>query len=337
MLGRGQAPELVDVYEDVMLQAHADYPATRQWLSLDWQASAANLCGQGQNQFEIAWAITLPPLWSAILQNCGDRPNLLIPTLAKAERLVEMPIDQLAATLDRYKEQFPKETEIALARLGEVPAYRDRLGIGNVSALPTAIARSEWDGAPSYVSDMEEIESLVEINEMLDAELIHHIDHIKVAESGGRIFRSPKLAELPPGSYTFVFFSDGSTTFGQDAHRIEVGTKHFQLAQGRPVVAAGEYRDGQFSLMSGGFSRKLLKLDGYSERATAEKVSAIFSKSLGRPVQFSKTPLWEEPEFIPLAIVRVYCAEPSFRRRHKESICREWNPEEVGCAAVVAH
>lgn len=206
-----------------------------------------------------------------------------------------------------------------------------------VATVPTRIepkietVDAWWASAPSYVSPRKKVESLVEIEEMPKAELIHHFDYFEIAEREGRVFHNPQKGALGNGVYTYVVFSDGSWVFGQDANGLEIGSKHFQIAQGRAVVAAGEYHAGRFSLQSGGFSRDLLKIAGYSEMKTAERVRQLFLDRLGLDLEYSEQTLFDKPEAVSISLLKPYCANETFRHLHRKTICAGW-PENA-CAA----
>ena len=55
------------------------------------------------------------------------------------------------------------------------------------------------------------------------------------------IYEGVSPSSLPrQRTYTFIILDDGTAVFGEVNTALEFGTKHFQLANGRPVKAAGE-------------------------------------------------------------------------------------------------
>jgi hypothetical protein len=77
-----------------------------------------------------------------------------------------------------------------------------------------------------------------------------------------QLFEDVHPNALPPGVYSFVITSEGHVVFGQVANHFEYGAKHFTLANGRSVVAAGEMRieGGQpteYNLLSGTYTYRL--------------------------------------------------------------------------------
>jgi hypothetical protein len=84
-----------------------------------------------------------------------------------------------------------------------------------------------------------------------------------IAKADRRVFEGGNPFRLPNGIYTFVILRDGTTSFGHPLDKWEVGTRHAHLAQGRPVVGAGEMVKSnaaiKLNLLSGTFMIPLIK------------------------------------------------------------------------------
>ena len=183
--------------------------------------------------------------------------------------------------------------------------------------------------APSTRFAKQKIESLIELEEFPDAELIHSVAYAQFAQDEGRIKTRLDPKDLEEGTFTFVLLTDGTWIFGRDENGLEIGVKHFQLAQGSHVVAAGEYSRDKFSLMSGSFSRDLLKNRNYDEAKTARHVAKMFQDEYGKKVKFVDHTLINKPKTVSVAALRRYCADEHFRVLHSETICKKWSADEA--------
>lgn len=103
----------------------------------------------------------------------------------------------------------------------------------------------------------------------------------------GLIFENTSVAALPRGErYTYVITADGKLTFGRVTNSLEYGVKHIHLANGKPVLVAGELTvrpDGTiaFNLESGSFTRQLIKRDQVSEEKLERRVKLILEQEPG--------------------------------------------------------
>lgn len=97
----------------------------------------------------------------------------------------------------------------------------------------------------------------------------------------GLIQENVQVNNLERGqSYTYVILDDGTVAYGNVKNSFEYGVKHIQLANGRPVVAAGELRvnlDGSvvFNLESGTFTKPLIQQKGVSPEDLKQKVQQV--------------------------------------------------------------
>ncbi|MCC7442308.1 MAG: hypothetical protein IT285_11780 [Bdellovibrionales bacterium] len=106
------------------------------------------------------------------------------------------------------------------------------------------------------------------------------------AVAAGRIFDDVSPATLSPGRYTYVITSDGRMSFGLVDDVWEFGSKHLNIANGRPVIAAGELQvtpGGRmsFNLESGTFTRHLIAGGRTSTTSMSASVEAVFAREVG--------------------------------------------------------
>jgi hypothetical protein len=90
-----------------------------------------------------------------------------------------------------------------------------------------------------------------------DIRFVYHLEDYLYAKNQGFIIKNPKDLKTDR-SYTFVLLEDKKMRFGLVENGLEFGVKHFQLAQGEPVLASGELslKDCKFNLESGTYNRK---------------------------------------------------------------------------------
>lgn len=123
--------------------------------------------------------------------------------------------------------------------------------------------------------------------------LAYSIEGVGYAEKKNRIFRNIPPKDLPRGhSYNFIIFASGDYIFGMVEDNWEYGAKHLQIAQGNPVLAAGEFyldQNGQynFNILSG--SLVLAILHKYPEYQTVLKssVTHFFNEEMRSEVAIS--------------------------------------------------
>ncbi len=113
--------------------------------------------------------------------------------------------------------------------------------------------------------------------------IIYTLADREFARSRGKLYEGVLPSSLPRGkSYTYVILEDGSMVFGEVENGLEFGVKHFHLANGRRVKAAGELRiaaDGSYevNLLSGTFSKPLVDFYGVPERDLESRVLSVFN------------------------------------------------------------
>lgn len=129
------------------------------------------------------------------------------------------------------------------------------------------------------------------------ARVVQSVEDRKFAVQRGLIRENVPVESLEKGkSYTYVITADGSVVYGQVDNAFEYGVKHIQLANGRPVVGAGELRvnaDGtiSFNLESGSFSRSLIQQKGVSEAELQKRVQAVLQNNGAAQLEYTKSTL----------------------------------------------
>jgi hypothetical protein len=180
-------------------------------------------------------------------------------------------------------------------------------------------------GAVSMASDETNYESSKVIVGFPKYYITQDISQVAVAEREGRVFVNPDIFALPDGDYTFILTEEGDLEFGLIENDIEIGVKHFQLAKGRALFAAGEFtkHDGKMrlSIKSGTFSRHLKRMAGYSESKTMHRIEKAFRKLWGVEIEMEFETLYADPEEIEIGILLKYCLHPEFFRFHESTIC----------------
>lgn len=152
-------------------------------------------------------------------------------------------------------------------------------------------------------------------------------DHID-ALLAGRVHNQKNIADLAPGTYTYLFFANGTHTFGEVRDGWEFGVKHLQLGAAASVLPGGTVRvhaDGliEFNAKSGSTSRIFDLQYGHSREEMRLRAEAVFRLQLvGRPgvrLEFNPDTLLprQEPS---QAEIRWMCSLSSFSR-HNPQIC----------------
>lgn len=199
-------------------------------------------------------------------------------------------------------------------------------------------------GAVSYASDEKQYDSSKIIigydgvaydNE--DFFITQDISQYEIAKREGRILVNPDLRKIPDGVYTVIVTEDGDYELGKIEDDVEIGVKHFQQAQGRALYHAGEVSkyDGVYrgSIMSGTFSKKLKKEDGYSEPETMRKMEKAYRDLWNVDLKMELVTLYDDPEEISLKVLVKFCQYPEFFKYHTQTICAEFKSlKEAQCA-----
>ncbi len=113
-------------------------------------------------------------------------------------------------------------------------------------------------------------------------QIVYTLADREFARSRGKLYEKVLPSSLPRGkSYTYVVLEDGTMVFGEVENGLEFGVKHFHLANGRKVKAAGELQiaaDGSYeaNLLSGTFSKPLVDFYGIPERDLEARVLSVF-------------------------------------------------------------
>lgn len=156
------------------------------------------------------------------------------------------------------------------------------------------------------------------------------------AVAQGRIFEgtiptSAGGAPLP-GDYTYLIRQDGTVVFGKVENAMEWGVKHNLLANGQPVVTAGEVRiirdpttgaiSYEFNVASGSFSRQLAN-EGVPQEELLRLAEERFAREFGSSVPGSRTSSSLIPDQEPsIEYMRTLCSSPSFTG-HNSDLCNE--------------
>jgi hypothetical protein len=185
--------------------------------------------------------------------------------------------------------------------------------------------KQAFTGATSLISDEVNYDSSKVIIGYPDYYITQDISHVAIAQREGRVFVNPDVNALPDGDYTFILTSAGDLEFGLISHDLEIGVKHFQLAEGRALFAAGEFtkHEGRhrLSIKSGTFSRHLKSKPGYSEPETMKKLEKAFEKLWGLKMKMEFETLYADPEEIELAVLERFCVYPEFLKFHEKTLC----------------
>ncbi len=199
-----------------------------------------------------------------------------------------------------------------------------------------AYFQEAFSGAPSLTTWETGYASSKEIRGYPEYELNQDISHIEIARREGRIFVNPDVNEVPDGAYTYILSASGDFELGLIENDIEIGVKHFQMADGRALFSAGEYTKygerRRLSIKSGTFSRHLLSQPGYSQEKTMKRMEKAFRRLWGVDVTMELETLYADPEIIELGILLKYCAHREFFRLHERTICKHYAPATASCA-----
>lgn len=137
---------------------------------------------------------------------------------------------------------------------------------------------------------------------------------------------------LDPGTYNYLITRNGELVVGKVSDRFERGVKHYDLANGREGVVAGEIKissDGgfQFNIESGTYSRDLIEKKNVSSTLLEKKAGQALQFFMGRRGKYSKEKL--SPDRFPdLSTIRKYCNERLFLALNKDSCCQI---VQIGC------
>ena len=198
------------------------------------------------------------------------------------------------------------------------PACGALAGFTQIHSAAAMNILAEFNQMPTYLNPMESIESLVSIAGKADPQLTHHKSYNEIAAKEGRIFENPDLRLLPPGTFPFVILEDNTVLFGLDDTGLEIGVKHFQLAQGRKVKVAGEFDSStdQFNVESGSYMRKLRTMNGYSQDRAIQILARLFSEMRGTNVDYTTAILIKKPKSITSQNLKKYCWQKKFAELH---------------------
>ncbi len=149
----------------------------------------------------------------------------------------------------------------------------------------------------------------------------------QIAVQEGRIYEGVSLADLPKNeTYTYVVLEDGTRVYGRSDSTIELGTKHYQLADGRKVVAAGEVYTGingvEYNLLSGSFMSDVAIKEPETFLRIQREMEYIFSKE-APGAQYADINLIKAANGnASRQYFRKYCDHPLFAKEN-EHICRD--------------
>jgi hypothetical protein len=158
-------------------------------------------------------------------------------------------------------------------------------------------------------------------------EITYLSEGLNFAEKEHRIFRDISPNDLPRDhSYNFVIFASGEVSFSMIANVWEYGSKHLQLAQGKPVLAAGEFSidqagQYQFNILSGSIALPIIhKYPDYQPRLESS-VTYYFRDATGTKGTLINKSL--VPQNSPsLEEQTALCAEHQFNENNS-SLCLE--------------
>lgn len=151
-------------------------------------------------------------------------------------------------------------------------------------------------------------------------------DSRKYAVQSGRIRENVPVSSLEKNnSYTYVVTDSGEVVFGRVDNAIEYGVKHLNLANGRPVVAAGEIKinnQGQieYNLESGSFTRALVQQKGVSQEELQRKMRELFLSQGASDLRYTNDILVPSRAPTRQELISM-CADQVFRTFN--SICRD--------------
>jgi hypothetical protein len=180
--------------------------------------------------------------------------------------------------------------------------------------------KAMFKGMPGKVSEMEASMGRVELT-MAEARpmYVQNMELREIAIREGRIFRNISPQDLPRGkSFTFVVTDAGDVIYGQADSVLELGTKHFQLANGAKVVAAGEVKTGTevtYNLMSGTFMKELMRENPEVVPKLKENLERIFGQG-GRAARYTPTDILRKDvgKKASRSYYAKYCNDAIFRR-----------------------
>ncbi len=113
------------------------------------------------------------------------------------------------------------------------------------------------------------------------------IDDLNYANENGIIYSDINPASLPIGIYTFVFNQRGHFRLGKVEDRLEHGAKHFILANGDRIVAAGEMRVEEISDTERNKKRRQLTYNIFSGTFSPHLINKYLDNN-GRPAAEKK-------------------------------------------------
>jgi hypothetical protein len=143
-------------------------------------------------------------------------------------------------------------------------------------------------GHPTATAPPQTMNSRINPNTGNRANFFNDINFRNIAVRNGKIFDDVPISSLPKGkSYTFVITEDGRMSFGMIDDAWEVGVKHMHIANGRPVMGAGEIKvlpNGkiEYNTMSGTFTRQIVaKNPGITDELMEKRIRHVLTKEMG--------------------------------------------------------
>jgi hypothetical protein len=219
-------------------------------------------------------------------------------------KLFEVTPDQVRDTLKKYLsdsivdkvvnrfEALQKElTELDICMLKYDPSTLDKLHLGRL----TYFKQLAYCLEPS--KNNVEVEVVVSLSPYRADVMTHSMDSIKYAQEKNYYYKDSSVNHLKRDeTYNYVITTQGEIDFGRVRDRFEYGSKHLTLAQGRPILGAGEIRieqDGQyeFNVQSGSIVLPLIVKYPSYEATLERSVRAVFLKEFGYSGIFGKQTL----------------------------------------------
>jgi hypothetical protein len=142
-----------------------------------------------------------------------------------------------------------------------------------------------------------------------------------------REFPSGSAVQLAVGQYTFIVLEDGTLVTGQVTDSLELGVKHFHLANGRRVVTAGELNiwnngNAQFNVTSGTFSLRMINQGSVTQADLISRTGLYLQNSMNRSVTYANNQDLLPSTPISGNQLKVYCGIWTFQSVNQNSCCQ---------------
>ena len=153
------------------------------------------------------------------------------------------------------------------------------------------------------------------------------VSHRKYSINEGRLFEGVTVDTLPDGDYTYVILEDGTPVFGRAEDELDFGVKHFQIANHRKVLLAGELKistEPTMNVFSGAFYQELQRSTKLSNAELAAIGTAAMNVLSEKKIHSTDQVLFQD-KVVPInpARYRKVCKEDDrFFEINANTICR---------------